>query len=161
GDDTAQVLARCWPSGIVDYVAMARYLGTKLHPTPPGQYCSVLAGVNDLVYRQDDATQIIGNLARIYVYLRRHHSTPFPITILPWAHSRSFRAERERVRIEVNRWIRSQPLAVDVEHIMGDGHTPPGLRSIYDPGDGIHPVGAGPRVLARAVALRMRAYAER
>jgi lysophospholipase L1-like esterase len=171
GDTTAAVLGRCWPSGIIDYTVIARFLAEDLcrherkrpsclrrthpHAAPPGQYCSVLAGVNDLLFRQDGADQMIGNLSRIYTYLRHHNSTPFPITILPYGHSPGFRPGRESVRLAVNAWIRTQPLAIDVERLMGDGGNPPALKASFDGGDGLHPVGYGPRVLAKAVAQTM------
>jgi lysophospholipase L1-like esterase len=155
GDTTAMVLGRCRPSGIVDYTAVARALGTRLHPASPGQYCAVLAGVNDLIRLRDGADQMIGNLSRIYSYLSHHHSTPFPITILPYGNAPGFRPERERVRLAVNAWIRAQPLAIDVERLMGDGGKPPALKAGFDGGDGLHPVGHGPQVLAKAVAQRM------
>lgn len=158
GDDTATVLGRCWRAGIVNYLAAIRKLGGKPNPVPPGQYCSVLVGVNDLIYRSDDSAQIVSNLTKIYEYLRRHHSVPFPITILPWGRSPLFRADREGVRLAVNRWIRAQPLAVDVEQLMGDGRKPPALKPAFAGPDGIHPVRHGPQVLARAVAQRMLAF---
>jgi lysophospholipase L1-like esterase len=111
----------------------------------------VLAGVNDLI-ADVQPSRIIGNLSRIYAYLERRRSTPVPITILPWASSLYFRPRREAVRLAVNDWIRRQPHAIDVERLIGDGRTPPALRRTFDGGDGLHPVGEGPKVLARAVA---------
>lgn len=155
GDTTAAVLRRCRPTGIVDYTALVRQLGKTARPVPPGQYCSVLAGVNDLISRDDSARQIIDNLTRIYSYLRHQQSTPFPVTILPWAQSQHFRPEREAVRLTVNQWIRHQPLAIDVERVMGNGRTPPALKPAFNGGDWIHPVGDGPKLLAKAIAVRM------
>ena len=157
GDWTANVLARCRRAGIVDYMAIDRALGAHPHPVAPGRYCAVLAGANDLIYGHDDARRVIRNLSAIYRYLRLHRSMPFPITILPWAASPFFRARREQVRLEVNDWIRRQPHAIDVERLMGDGRTPPALRRAFDGGDGLHPAGEGPQVLARAVAAAIRA----
>jgi lysophospholipase L1-like esterase len=157
GDRTADVLGRCRPRGIVDYLAIDRRLGKRPRPVPVGRYSAVLAGVNDLI---DDpapaADRIAGNLSRIYAYLHGHSSTPFPITILPWAHSPFFRPARESVRLEVNDWIRRRPGAIDVERLMGDGGSPPALRRAFDGGDGLHPVGEGPQLLARAVAAAIR-----
>jgi hypothetical protein len=59
------------------------------------------------------------------------------------------------VRVTVNHWIRHQPLAIDVEQVMGDGRTPPALKPAFNGGDWIHPTGDGPKVLAKAVALSM------
>jgi lysophospholipase L1-like esterase len=159
GDTTAAVLRRCRPGGIVDYTALARHLGKTARPAAPGQYCSVLAGANDLIYEDDSARQIIDNLTRVYSYLRHQRSTPFPVTILPWASSPRFRPKREAVRITVNEWIRLQPLAINVEHVMGNGRTPPALKPAFNGDDGLHPVGDGPKFLAKAVAVRMLRHA--
>jgi lysophospholipase L1-like esterase len=156
GDLTRDVLRRCREDGIVDYLAIDRLLGFKPpRPVPAGRHCAVLAGVNDLCHDLPPS-RIIGNLERIYAYLRHHGSTPSPITILPWAGSAFFRPRRESVRLAVNDWIRRQPEAIDVERLMGDGRTPPALRGAFDGGDGLHPVGEGPKVLARAVASSIR-----
>jgi lysophospholipase L1-like esterase len=157
GDLTGDVLARCRTDGIVDYLAIDRLRGLKPHPVPAGRYCAVLAGVNDLCHDLPPS-HIIGNLSSIYAYLRRHRSTPFAITILPWGGSAFFRPRRESVRLAVNDWIRRQPQAIDVERLMGNGRTPPALRRSFDGGDGLHPVGDGPRVLARAVASAIRRH---
>ncbi len=161
GDSTAKVLGRCRAAGIVDYTVLSRLFHKPLHPVPPGQYCSVLAGVNDLIFLHNTPEAITGHLSHIYSYLRRHDSIPFPITILPYARAAGFRPDRERVRVAVNRWIRSRPHAIDVERLMGDGGNPPALKRSFDGGDGIHPVGEGPKVLARAVAHKMVAYRPR
>src|SRR5947209_3986814 len=157
GDRTAEVLARCRRDGIVDYLAIDRLLGLRARPVRVGRYCAVLAGVNDLI---DDvpAGRVVGNLTRIYAYLHRHGSTPFPVTILPWAGAPYFRPRRESVRLAVNDWIRGRPQAIDVERLMGDGGTPPALKRAFDGGDGLHPVGDGPKLLARAVASAIRRH---
>jgi lysophospholipase L1-like esterase len=119
----------------------------------------VLAGTNDLTYLENSAHQIIANLHAIHRYLRRRGSTPFPMTIPPWAGSGFFRPEREVVRLAVNRWILTQALALNLEPLLGDGAVPPALKAAYSDGDGIHPSGEGPKVIARALARAMRRHA--
>jgi GDSL-like Lipase/Acylhydrolase family len=160
GDRTEEVLARCRPDGIVDYLVIDRLLGLEPHPVQPGQCTAVLVGINDVLHG-DPATRIVANLSRIYGYLHRHGSRPFPITILPWASSPSFRSRGESTRLTVNDWIRRQPYAIDVERLMGNGRTPPALKPEFNGGDGIHPVGEGPKVLARAVAREIRRHEPR
>jgi lysophospholipase L1-like esterase len=77
---------------------------------------------------------------------------PFKGTVYPGY----FTEEGERVRDEVNNWIRTggeYDAVVDLDRALADPADPDFLRAEYDGGDGLHPNDAGMRAMAEAVDL--------
>ncbi|MEH1124352.1 GDSL-type esterase/lipase family protein [Micromonospora sp. CPCC 206061] len=80
-------------------------------------------------------------------------------TILPFkgvAYPGYFTEEGERIRDEVNHWIRTggeYDAVVDLDRALADPADPDYLRAEYDGGDGLHPNDAGMRAMAEAVDL--------
>jgi lysophospholipase L1-like esterase len=145
GDSTASLLLRLRPDGI--------HGGWD---SPPGvhkadQRTFVLIGINDVIpytTAQPSGHAIVANLVKIYAYLRHHHSTVYPMTILPWAGAGCFNAARERVRVFVNTWILKQLRAINMDSaVSNDGYPPRQRRSA----DGIHPAA----IEAAAIAARV------
>ncbi|MCW6010799.1 SGNH/GDSL hydrolase family protein [Micromonospora sp. CPCC 205371] len=77
---------------------------------------------------------------------------PFKGTVYPGY----FTEDGERIRDEVNHWIRTSgeyDAVVDLDRALADPDDPDFLRAEYDGGDGLHPNDAGMRAMAEAAAL--------
>ncbi|MFI7451404.1 SGNH/GDSL hydrolase family protein [Nonomuraea sp. NPDC049714] len=69
-----------------------------------------------------------------------------------------FTAESERMRQDVNRWIRDSgefDAVVDLDAATRDPAAPTNLRAEFDSGDGIHPNDAGNQAIAEAFDLEL------
>lgn len=116
-----------------------------------------LEGINDIAA---DATagQVIDAMKQIIETAHSHRLNILGGTLTPWKGSSAYTAERERVREEVNRWIRSSRAfdgVVDFDKAVrspSDRHV---LRPKFDTGGGhIHPNDLGYRAMAAAVDLK-------
>jgi lysophospholipase L1-like esterase len=83
-------------------------------------------------------------------------------TLLPFKGSFYYTEERERVRQDVNSWIRSGghfDAVIDFELAVRDKADPGRMASAYDSGDNLHPSDAGYAAMADAIDLRLLAGA--
>jgi lysophospholipase L1-like esterase len=83
-------------------------------------------------------------------------------TLLPFNGSFYFSDERERVRLNVNSWIRSSnafDAVIDFEQAVRDKADPSRLAEAYDSGDKLHPSDAGYAAMANAIDLKLFAGA--
>lgn len=118
----------------------------------------LLEGINDIGLSDDSASTIISGLKRI---AGRAHAVGAPIvigTLLPFEDAFDFSAARERIRAQVNAWIRRQHVfdgVVDFAAAVRDASDPRRLRPAYDSGDHLHPNARGFLAMARAVPLRL------
>jgi lysophospholipase L1-like esterase len=108
----------------------------------------VLEGINRIRSTGPDA--VIDGLRHV---VHRLHAAGIKVVLgtLPPA-----KAEVDRDRRKVNRWIRSAsgtPVA-DFDRALADPSDPHRTSGRYDSGDGVHPNSAGYATLARAVPLR-------
>ncbi|KVN29921.1 SGNH/GDSL hydrolase family protein [Burkholderia ubonensis] len=127
----------------------------------------VLIGINDINFAamppragldcdhphtQVTATSLIDGYRRLIDAARRRGVRIFGATLTPAA----LPAEREAIRLEVNRWIRSGGAfdgVVDFDEALRDPARPNELQRRYDSGDGIHPSDAGYAAMADAVPV--------
>ncbi|MGM1060711.1 SGNH/GDSL hydrolase family protein [Saccharothrix sp. Mg75] len=75
-------------------------------------------------------------------------------TLLPFKGAMYHTEDGERVRDEVNAWVRTSGEfdgVVDLDRALADPHDPDALLAAYDSGDHLHPNDAGYRAMAEAV----------
>ena len=83
-------------------------------------------------------------------------------TLLPFKGSFYYSEERERVRQDVNAWIRGSghfDAVIDFERAVRDETDPGRLAAAYDSGDNLHPSDAGYAAMADAIDLELFAGA--
>ena len=106
------------------------------------------------------ARQLADGFMRLLSLARRHHVQVLASTIPPYegaAIAPNFHtAQKEMVRLEFNRWLRSSRAfdgLIDADRILRDAQHPSRLSPALDSGDHIHPNDAGYRLLAEAFPL--------
>ncbi|KVO08482.1 SGNH/GDSL hydrolase family protein [Burkholderia ubonensis] len=127
----------------------------------------VLIGINDINFAtmppragldcdhphtQVTAASLIDGYRRLIDAAHRRGVRIFGATLTPAA----LPAEREAIRLEVNRWIRSGGAfdgVVDFDEALRDPARPNVLQRRYDSDDGIHPSDAGYAAMADAVPV--------
>ena len=83
-------------------------------------------------------------------------------TLLPFKGSFYYSEERERVRQDVNTWIRVSghfDAVIDFERAIRDNTDPGRMAPAYDSGDALHPSDAGYAAMADAIDLKLFAGA--
>lgn len=122
----------------------------------------VLEGVNDLGNMKREghvvsAQDLINGYRQIIRRAHAHGLKVFLATILPYKGAAYWNADGERVRDEVNGWIRAQKESegvFDFDAAIADPARPEYMAAPYDIGDGLHPNDAGMEAIAAAVDLR-------
>ncbi len=134
------------------------------------RYVVVLEGINDIgqpgmtnvpATEAVTAEDVIAGLRQL---IDRAHAkglkifggtlTPFEGTTIPGYYS----AEKEVVRVAVNKWIRSSNAfdgVIDFEKAIADPAHPTKMLAAYDSGDHLHPGDAGYKAMAEAVSLAL------
>jgi lysophospholipase L1-like esterase len=116
----------------------------------------LMEGIND-IQATVPAAQLIMGLRQV---VERGHVAGVRVvagTIAPWKGWRTYTPEREEIRLEVNRYIRSAGIfdgVVDFDAALRDPADPGILRPAFDSGDHLHPNDAGYKAMADAVDLR-------
>ncbi|KVU04050.1 GDSL family lipase [Burkholderia ubonensis] len=106
----------------------------------------------DHPHTQVTAASLIDGYRRLIDAAHRRGVRIFGATLTPAA----LPAEREAIRLEVNRWIRGGGAfdgVVDFDEALRDPARPNVLQRRYDSGDGIHPSDAGYAAMAGAVPV--------
>lgn len=145
---------RCGLPGVVR-------LGADALAVPGIQTLIVLEGINDTM-RHGSASEIIGALTRIAARAHRRGVRVIAGTLLPFGSYRGHTPARERIRQQVNAWIRSTATfdgVIDFAALMHAPGDPLRLNPAYDSGDGLHPNTLGYRVMGDAIPLRLFASA--
>ncbi|RZS32189.1 lysophospholipase L1-like esterase [Herbihabitans rhizosphaerae] len=129
----------------------------------------VLLGINDIVSNDVDtfgcfdprptvtAQQIIDGHRKMIRAAHAHGIRMIGATITPYEGFQFYTAQGERLRQEVNRWIRTSgeyDAVVDFDRVVADPSAPGRIRAEYDSGDHLHPGDAGYRAMAHAVDLK-------
>jgi lysophospholipase L1-like esterase len=115
----------------------------------------VLAGTNDITGGAS-ADQLVDSLTEVVRKAHQRRLRVVLLTLLP-AHKRT--ADKEKIRQDVNHWIRTTKTAdvvVDADAVVRDPAMPHRLRPAYDWGDGLHVSVAGHQALGAAVAGALR-----
>jgi lysophospholipase L1-like esterase len=84
--------------------------------------------------------------------------TPFIDTFKGTPLSGYYTPEKEKLREEVNAWIRSNKMAdglIDFDKVVEDPNNPKHINPAYDCGDHLHPNDAGYQAMAKAVDLNV------
>jgi lysophospholipase L1-like esterase len=117
----------------------------------PGTGTLVLfAGTNDVSTGITTATLT----ARLEELTKRAKSRGFRVVVVTLVPAWKRSPAKERVRQDVNTWIRTTPYAdlrVDADKLLRDPARPTHLLPSYDFGDGLHLSAAGHRVLGQAI----------
>jgi lysophospholipase L1-like esterase len=134
----------------------------------PGVRWVVLAeGANDIAFsfmpgmpesERATAEDIIAGYRMLIGRAHLHGLRIIGCTLTQFGGTFVFTAESERMRQDVNRWIRSSgefDAVVDLDVATRDPATPTKLRTEFDSGDGIHPNDAGNKAIAEAFDLEL------
>ena len=84
--------------------------------------------------------------------------TPFIDTFKGTPNSNYYTPEKEKIRTEVNQWMRANKSAdglIDFDKVLDDPANPGHLQAAYDCGDHLHPNDAGYQAMAKAVDLKL------
>jgi lysophospholipase L1-like esterase len=127
----------------------------------------ILEGINDigLIEESDHhcfksnprvtATELIAGHRELIRQAHSHGITVIGATLLPYKRAGYYTERGEKVRDELNHWIRTSgeyDAVVDLDRIMAAPSDKDLLNPIYDSGDGLHPNEAGNREMAKEIA---------
>ncbi|MFE3618503.1 GDSL-type esterase/lipase family protein, partial [Streptomyces anulatus] len=145
--------------------ALARFRRDVLEQPGVGT-AIVLIGINDIglsgsagpdgvVYPQVSTAQLIAGYRELIAQARTDGVYIVGATIPPFAGSTYFSPEKERLRTEVNTWIRESDAfdkVVDLEQALTEPGDRTRLAAAFDSGDHLHPNDSGYRAMAVVIA---------
>ena len=109
-------------------------------------YIIVLYGVNDIIFSGATADQVIDAYKTLVRKAHKNNKFIFGGTIIPFGKSDFWDEEKEKVRVEVNNWIRTAGEDIggfdfffDFDEYMKDPDDETKMMDLYDSGDGLHP----------------------
>ena len=121
-------------------------------------YIIVLYGVNDILFSNDNAEKIIDAYK---VLIKKAHESKkliYGATILPFGKNSNYNDQREKVRNEVNNWIRKAGTIeegfdafFDFDEVVKDPNNGRNILGKYDSGDGLHPSPEGYQRMVEAI----------
>ncbi|MGG3622141.1 SGNH/GDSL hydrolase family protein [Bacillus gobiensis] len=114
-----------------------------------------LEGIND-IFENADADQIIAGMKEVATKAHYRNLRIFIGTIVPFGNTDYYSEEKEHVRQDVNKWIRSNEIfdgVIDFDQALADPQIPNQILPEYDSGDHLHPNNEGYKALAYAVPL--------
>ena len=110
----------------------------------------LLYGVNDINWLNSEFTEIIEAYKSIIKLSHENNIFIYGCTILPYGRNNIWTEEREKVRKEVNNWIRNTKsdeggfdAFFDFDEFIKDPNDDTIIKNEYDSGDGIHPNSQG------------------
>ncbi|GAA0441731.1 SGNH hydrolase [Acrocarpospora corrugata] len=118
----------------------------------------VFCGINDISKGEVTSAKALVDAYKKMIKLA--HARKLRIlggTLTPFAGYQSWTPEREAIRQQVNRWIRTSRAfdgVLDFDKALRDTEMPDQLRAAYDHGDHLHLSDAGRRKLAYTVSLK-------
>jgi len=127
------------------------------------RWMTVMLGINDITFpavpgaAPDNAVtadDLIWGLQQIVERAHRHGIKVAGATIMPVEGVNTYTDAGERIRQDVNRWIRTAKAydaVIDFDAAVRDPSHPGRLRADFDPGDHVHPNDAGNRAMAAAI----------
>jgi len=127
------------------------------------RWMTVLLGINDITFpavpgaaadEAASADDLIWGFQQIIERAHRHGIRVAGATIMPVEGVNTYTDAGERIRQDVNRWIRTSnayDAIIDFDAAVRDPAHPGRLRADFDPGDHVHPNDAGNRAMAAAI----------
>jgi lysophospholipase L1-like esterase len=145
-----------------------RRLDRDVLAQPGIQYLLVLEGINDIGHIVSatpgdpavTAQDLIGALQQIAVRGHAHGILVIGATILPYENCKYASPDGEKMREEVNEWIRNNHSfdgVVDFDKVVRDPRHPTRFLNVYDSGDHLHPNAAGLRAMGESIDLSLLA----
>ena len=141
---------------------------------PNVQAVIILLGINDIswpgmAFDPQGKTPALSALTQGYQQLiNRAHSKGIRVvgaTLLPFqgalnhtAFAAYYNADKDRLRQQLNDWIRNGrqfDAVVDIDQLLANPQQPLQLNPLYDSGDHLHPSDAGSKAMADAIDLNM------
>lgn len=135
---------------------------------PNVRWVILLEGINDIggsgyawnAKDKIDAQQLIDGMKKLIARAHARQVKIYGATLTPFGGSGwpYHSAAGEKTREQVNAWIRDSGAfdgVVDFDKALRDPAAPKRMRAAYDSGDHLHPNGAGYRVMAAAVDLKL------
>lgn len=128
------------------------------------KWIMLLEGINDIGHgaatpeEAVTAKDLIGAYRQLIDRAHTHGIRVIGCTLTPYEGANYYRAEFEKVREEVNAWIRAPgnfDAVVDFEAAVRDPAAPGKIRAEYDPGDHLHPNDKGYETMANAIDLKI------
>lgn len=120
-------------------------------------YIVVLFGVNDINSLNATFDQVTTAYKKLIKRAHRSNKFIYGATILPYGRNNPWTEEREKIRQQVNDWIRNTKpedggydSCIDFDKVMKDPNEEKNLLIDYDSGDGIHPNSNGYKNMASA-----------
>jgi len=121
-------------------------------------YVIMLYGVNDIIYINANAQTIIDCYKKLIKKAHMNGLNIYGGTILPFGKCGDYTEARNKVRVEINEWIRSTTSEnggfdayFDFDAVMKDPSNTNALKASYDCGDGLHPSPAGYEQMITAI----------
>ena len=126
-------------------------------------YVIILYGINDIIYANQNAANIINTYKSMISKLHKKNVLVYGGTILPFgASANDYNANREKVRQDVNKWIRETKsenggfdAVIDFDVTVTDGNeSKPSMKKEYM-FDGLHPGPAGYKAMGDLIDLSL------
>lgn len=127
---------------------------------PSVSYLIILYGINDIIYADCDANQIVS----VYKdFIKQAHAVGIKVyggTILPFGKCNDWTPEREKVRLEVNDWIRTKSgttegfdAYIEFANVIKNGEK----EELPDANekDGLHPTAKGYEIMGNSIDLSL------
>lgn len=117
----------------------------------------MLYGINDIIYLNSTAEAVIKVYKDLINKARNKNIKFYGSTILPFGNFSEYKEEKEKIRQEVNTWIRNTPKEdggfdtyFDFDKLMKDKDNEKILAAPFDCSDGLHPSAEGYKQMATA-----------
>ena len=121
-------------------------------------YIIVLYGVNDIIFSRASSEQIIEAYKTLIRKAHRNNKFIFGGTILPFGKNDYWDEEKEKVRNEVNEWIRTAKqdkggfdYFFDFDEVVSVPNEKTKMFDLFDSGDGLHPGPFGYEKMVEAI----------
>ena len=121
-------------------------------------YIIVLYGVNDILFSMATTEQVISAYKILINKAHQKKKFIFGATILPFGKNSNWSQQKDKVRNEVNNWIRNAgkdkegfDYYFDFDKAVRDPNNERNLLNMYDCGDGLHPSPEGYQKMVEAI----------
>lgn len=125
------------------------------------KWVMLLEGINDIGHGNTEpvtAQDLIGAYKQLIARAHTHGVQIIGCTLTPYSGASYWRDDGEKIRQDVNAWIRERghfDAVVDFEAAVRDSSAPPKFRPEFDPGDHLHPNDKGYESMANVIDLKI------